>query len=130
MKPKKKMQRELLKEVTNNAVKFPEVLKSLGIIYYEIERDPGGPKDIEGWEQLAKTTASKSQREEAYRMQPGDRMVGQGDERGCRSKEKGTRKIKITLNCGRVRGACLSQTGNGNYGEKKKKKKKKEKRKG
>ena len=45
--------------MAKNAVKFSELVKSVGTVDTEMERDRAGAKIIEGWEQLVKTTASK-----------------------------------------------------------------------
>ena len=46
-------------EIAKNAVKFSKMLKSVGPVDTEMERDRAGGKIIEGWEQLVKNTASK-----------------------------------------------------------------------
>ena len=52
-------QQEFQEEVTKNAVKFSKLLKNVGPVDTEMERDRAGAKIIEGWEQLVKNTASK-----------------------------------------------------------------------
>ena len=45
--------------MTRNAVKFSELVKNVGRVDTERERDREGTKIIETWEHLVKTTASK-----------------------------------------------------------------------
>jgi len=50
---------EFKEEMTRNALKFSELVKSVGRVDTERERDRAGAKIIEIWEHLVKTTASK-----------------------------------------------------------------------
>ena len=45
--------------MAKNGEKFSELLEIIGTTRNDIERDAAGARAIEGWEQLAKTTASK-----------------------------------------------------------------------
>ena len=45
--------------MAKNAVKITKLLKSVGPVDTEMERDRAGAKIIEGWEQLVKNTARK-----------------------------------------------------------------------
>ena len=45
--------------MTKNTVKFSELVKRVGLVDTEMERDRAGAKIIQGCEQLVKTTTSK-----------------------------------------------------------------------
>ena len=52
-------QQEFQEEMAKNAVKFSKMLKSVGPVDTEMERNRAGANILEGWEQLVKNTASK-----------------------------------------------------------------------
>ena len=52
-------QQEFQEEMPRNAVKVSKLLKSVGSVDTEMERDRAGAKIVERWAQLVKSTASK-----------------------------------------------------------------------
>ena len=64
--------------MAENTEQFSELLERLGTTRNGIERGNAGARIIEGWEQLVKTTASKTipGREEVNSMRQISKMVG------------------------------------------------------
>ena len=66
-------QQEFQEEMAKNTVKFSKMLKNVGPVDTEMERNRAEAKIIEGWEQLVKNTASKVV---GSRVQWSSKMVG------------------------------------------------------
>ena len=79
-------------EMTKNAVKFSELLKSTDTVDTEIERDQPRAKIIKVWEQLVKTTASKVIGKKLILC---NRAVKLWDDEVKEEKERGPRNIYI-----------------------------------
>ena len=64
------------REMKKNGAHFSELLENIGTTKKNIERDRAGGNNIEGWEQLVNTTASRLIVKKVYSTKQSSEMVG------------------------------------------------------